>query len=160
MTFLFQEFFQRDIEFRSSSGSPNQARCRLDSQCHVPLLVSEHWVRENNKWSDVSSDFYDPGVQSVSGHDLHISGILRNQVFNLKGSTVTYRRDIYVCKQLNFWADMIVGAKFMAEQFAVLFSKAKKMFAGIFSSRKEKSGILISIPVFLLSPIRLTTFTR
>jgi hypothetical protein len=53
-------------------------------------------------------------------------------VFNLRGSTVTYRRDVYVCKQLNWWIDMVIGAKFMAEQFAVLFSKATKMFAGIF----------------------------
>lgn len=57
---------------------------------------------------------------------------------------MTYRRDIYVCRQLNSWADMIIGAKFMAEQFTVLFSKAKKMFAGIFSSRKEKPGMPMS----------------
>ena len=102
--------------------------------------MSEHWARENDKWHAVSSDFRDPGVQSVSGHKMQINGILRNMVFNLKGSTVTYRRDVYVCPQLNTWADMVFGAKFMAEQFAVLFSKAKKIFAGIFGFRKEKAG--------------------
>ena len=33
----------------------------------------------------------------------------------------------------------------MAEQFAVLFSKAKKMFAGIFSWKKETSGMIPSL---------------
>jgi hypothetical protein len=135
-----KDFFVRDIEIRSQSGSPNLARCRLDSQCEVPLLVSEHWARENDKWPEVSSDFHDPGMQSVSGHKVQINGILRNMVFNLKGSTVTYRRDVYVCQQLDFWADMVFGAKFIAEQFPILFSKAKKMFAGIFGFRKEKPG--------------------
>jgi hypothetical protein len=32
---------------------------------------------------------------------------------------------------------MVIGAKFMADRFAVLFSRAKKMFAGIFDFRKE-----------------------
>ncbi|KAH6667967.1 hypothetical protein B0J14DRAFT_175404 [Halenospora varia] len=132
------DFFTRDFEFRSSDGSPNLARCRLDSQCHIPFIVSEHWAQENGKMSDIIADFKDPGVQSVSGHKLQLDGILRNMIFNVKGSTVSYRRDVYVCKQLNNWTDMIAGAKFMAEQFAVLFSKTKKMFAGIFSSRREK----------------------
>jgi hypothetical protein len=35
---------------------------------------------------------------------------------------------------------MVFGAKFIAEQFPILFSKAKKMFAGIFGFRKEKPG--------------------
>jgi hypothetical protein len=80
-------------------------------------------------------------MMSVSGHDIQVDGVLRNMVFNLKGSTVTYRRDVFVCSQLNEWADMVAGATFMAEQFAVLFSKAKTMFAGIFSFKKEKRGI-------------------
>jgi hypothetical protein len=82
----------------------------------------------------------DPGVMSVSGHEIQVDGILRNMVFNLRGSTVTYRRDVFVCSQLNEWTDMVAGAKFMAEAFAVLFSKSKKMFAGIFSFKKEKRG--------------------
>lgn len=141
-----QDFFTRDIEFRSPSGTPNLARCRLDSQCEVPLLVSTHWARENNKLSQVSRDFKDPGMMSVSGHVIKIGGVLRNMVFNLRGSTVTYRRDVFVCGGLDGWADMVAGAKFIAEQFAVLFSKAKKMFAGIFSWKKEKKGMILSHP--------------
>jgi hypothetical protein len=141
-----QDFFTRDIEFRSPSGTPNLARCRLDSQCEVPLLVSTHWARENNKLSQVSRDFKDPGMMSVSGHEIKVDGVLRNMVFNLRGSTVTYRRDVFVCGDLDGWADMVAGAKFIAEQFAVLFSKAKKMFAGIFSWKKEKKGMIFSVP--------------
>jgi hypothetical protein len=107
--------------------------------------MSEQWANENGKLSQISKDFKDPGMQSVSGHKISIDGILRNVVFNLSGSTVTYRRDVYICKQLNGWADMVIGAKFMAEQFAVLFSKAKKMFAGIFSWKKETSGMVPSL---------------
>lgn len=105
-------------------------------------MVSEKWVRENDKESEMSFDFRDPNVQSVSGHKLDFRGILRNNVFNLTGSTVTYRRDIYVCRQLDNWTDMVIGAKFMADQFAVLFSKARKMFAAILPFRKEKPGML------------------
>jgi hypothetical protein len=103
--------------------------------------MSEHWANENGKLSQISKDFKDPGMQSVSGHKMLIDGILRNVVFNLRGSTVTYRRDVYVCKQLNGWADMVIGAKFMAGQFAVLFSKVKKMFAGIFGFKRETAGM-------------------
>jgi hypothetical protein len=99
--------------------------------------MSEHWANKNGKLSRISKDFKNPGIQSVSGHKIQIDGILYNVVFNLRGSTVTYRRDIYVCKQLNGWADMVIGAKFMAEQFAVLFSKAKKTFAGIFGFKRD-----------------------
>jgi hypothetical protein len=62
LTIHVKDFFVRDIEIRSRNGSPNIARCRLDSQCEVPLLVSEHWARENDKWPEVSSDFHDPGM--------------------------------------------------------------------------------------------------
>ena len=81
-------------------------------------------------------------MQSVSGHEIQIDGVLRNVLFALSGSTVTYRRDVYICKQLNGWADMVIGARFMAETIAMLFSKAKYMFAGIFSSKKETAGTL------------------
>jgi hypothetical protein len=89
----------------------------------------------------ISRDFKDPGMMSVSGHEIRADGVLRNMVFNLKGSTITYRRDVFVCSQLNGWTDIVAGAKFIAEQFAVLFSKAKKMFASIFSFKKEKRGM-------------------
>ncbi|CZR60743.1 uncharacterized protein PAC_10639 [Phialocephala subalpina] len=39
--------------------------------------------------------------------------------------------------QLDDWTDIVAGAKFVAKEFAILFSKAKKMFAGIFSFEKE-----------------------
>jgi hypothetical protein len=107
--------------------------------------MSEHWANENGKLSQISRDVKDPGMQSVSGYKISIDGVLRNVFFNLSGPTVTYRRDAYICKQLNGWADMVIGAKFMAEQFAVLFSKAKKMFAGIFSWKKETSSMVPSL---------------
>lgn len=86
----------------------------------------------------------DPGMMSVSGHEIQVDGILRNMVFNLKGSTVTYRRDVFVCSQLDGWPDMVAGAKFIAEQFAVLFSKAKKMFAA-FSVSKGRNAVCPSL---------------
>jgi hypothetical protein len=111
--------------------------------------MSEHWANENGKLSRISKDFKNPGMQSVSGYKIQIDGILCNVVFNLRGSTVTYRRDVYVRKQLNGWADIVIGAKFMAEQVAVLFSKAKKIFAGIFGFKRETAGTFV---LLLISP--------
>jgi hypothetical protein len=98
-------------------------------------------VQENDRFSEISRDFKDPGMMSVSSHDIQVDGIFRNMVFNLRGSTATYRRDVFVCSQLDGWADMVAGAKFIAKEFAILFSKAKRMFAGIFSFKKETRGM-------------------
>jgi hypothetical protein len=116
-----QDFFTRDVEFRFPSGTPNLARCRLDSQCEVPLLFSTHWARENDKLSQVSRDFKDPGMMSVSGHEIKVDGVLRNMVFNLRGSTVTYRRDVFVCGDLDGWADMVAGTKYSGAIRGVVF---------------------------------------
>ncbi len=103
-------------------------------------FISEQWARENDKWPEISSNFYDPEMKCVSGHKFKVNGILRNMVFNLGGSTLTYRRDVYVCQQLDLWADMVFGATFITEQFPIFFfTAATKMFLGIFGFRKEKA---------------------
>ena len=60
-----------------------------------------------------------------------------------KGSTVTYRRDFLVCDQLDASTDFLIGAKFMLEQWSVLFSfgKMKRMIAGWFTHRKETAEV-------------------
>ena len=60
-------------------------------------------------------------------------------VFNPKGSTVTHRRDFLVCDQLDAFTDFLIGAKFILEQWSVLFDfgKMKRMIAGWFTHKKE-----------------------
>lgn len=112
---------------------------RLDSQCHIPLVVSRRWIVEAGREAEISTDFKAPTSMSVSGHPMHFTGIIRNLVFNPKGSTVTYRRDFLVCDQLDAFADFLIGAKFMIKEWAVLFGfgKMKKMIAGWFRHKKE-----------------------
>jgi hypothetical protein len=112
---------------------------RLDSQCHIPLIVSRRWVIEAGREAEISTDFKAPPSWSISGHAMTFTGIIRNMVFNPKGSTVTYRRDFLVCDQLDAFTDFLIGAKFMLEQWSVLFNfgKMKRMIAGWFTHKKE-----------------------
>jgi hypothetical protein len=112
---------------------------RLDSQCHIPLVVSRRWVIEAGRESEISTEFKAPSSVSLSGHAMNFTGIIRNMVFNSKGSTVTYRRDFLVCDQLDTFTDFLIGAKFMIEQWFVLFAfgKMKRMIAGWFTHKKE-----------------------
>ena len=114
--------------------------CLLDSQSQIPLAVSRRWVIEAGREAEISTDFKAPLTQSLSGHPIAFNGIIRNMVFSPTGSNVTYRRDFLVSEQLDSVADFIIGAKFMLEQWSVLFGKMRKMIAGWFKHKKETPG--------------------
>jgi hypothetical protein len=61
-------------------------------------------------------------------------------VFTPVGSNITYRRDFLVSDTFDTVADFIIGAKFMAEQWPVLFKKMTKRIAGWFRHKKETPG--------------------
>jgi hypothetical protein len=101
--------------------------------------VSRRWAIEAGREAEISADFKAPPSMSISGHAMKFTGIIRNMVFNPKGSTVTYRRDFLVYDQLDAFTDFLIGAKFMLEQWSILFSfgKIKRMIARWFTHKKE-----------------------
>ena len=137
-----KESFERQLVVRSPSGKflTMSGTSILDTQSDVPHAVSRHWVREAGREAEISTDFKAPATRSLSGHDIFFSGIVRNMVFNIQGSRMTYRRDFYVCDQLEGVADFILGKHFIRDNIALLFGKAKKMIAGWFRHMKEKPG--------------------
>lgn len=89
---------------------------RLDSGSDIPLVVSRRWVKEAGREAEISTDFKSPSSYSLSGHAMKFSGIVRNLVFNPKGSSTIYRRDFLVCDRLDSFVYFIIGAKFLLEE--------------------------------------------
>jgi hypothetical protein len=112
----------------------------LDTQSDISFAVSPHWMREAGRESEISTDFKPPATRSLSGHDISFSGIVRNMVFNIEGSKTTYRRDFYVCDELDGVADFILGKHFIRDNLALLFGRAKRIIAGWFRYKKETPG--------------------
>lgn len=109
----------------------------LDSQCSIPFIVSKGWVKEAGRESDISTDFKAPESYSISGHLMKFCGIMRNMSFTPKGSTHTFRRHFLVSDELDTFGDFIIGAKFMLEQWSLLFGKMKKWIAPWFAKKPE-----------------------
>ncbi|KAF4541532.1 uncharacterized protein LTHEOB_8527 [Lasiodiplodia theobromae] len=134
------EFFSTEMFVRDRSGGPQiPAIGRQDSLCAVPLICSFRWIREMNQESAVTRDVKCPGTTSITGHEVSFQGVVRNMVFTLKG--LTFRRDVWVCDQLDSLYDFVFGASFIKQNFRLLFQKmfrgAKNIFAGWFTKRKE-----------------------
>ena len=102
--------------------------------------MSLRYAKQLGKHKDISQDFVDPGMRSISGHDTPMTGILRNVTFRLKGASVTFTRDFYVCDVIDDMVDIVAGAHFIRNQFRLLFGKVKELagtFATWFSTKKE-----------------------
>lgn len=114
----------------------------LDTQLKVAngLVMSARYAREIGRHGDISYDFVDPCLRSISDHITPVVGILRNMPFRLKGTSVTFHRDFWICDAIDSIVDIMVGASFIAENFKLLFEKVKSLcstFAGWFSTQKE-----------------------
>ncbi|TGO53180.1 hypothetical protein BCON_0128g00070 [Botryotinia convoluta] len=130
--------FEREFSFRTSKGQTIMpGMCRLDSGSDIPLVVSRRWIKEAGKGAEISTNFKSPSSYSLSGHAMEFTGIIRNLVFNPKGSSTIYRRDFLVCDQLDSFVDFIIGAKFMLEEWQILFGNMKRRIAGWFNHKKE-----------------------
>ncbi|THV50314.1 hypothetical protein BGAL_0156g00220 [Botrytis galanthina] len=130
--------FEREFSFETSEGQANTPGvCLLDSGSDIPLVVSRRWIEKAGKEAEISKDFKSPSSYSLSGHAIEFTGIIRNLVFNPKGSSKIYRRDFLVCEQLDIFVDFIIGAKFIIDEWQVLFGGMKRRIAGWFSHKKE-----------------------
>ncbi|KAJ9604041.1 metalloprotease [Cladophialophora chaetospira] len=136
-------FDDRDCLFPDADGRlVMPALANLDTQLKVTngLVMSSRYAKEIGRYDDISKDFVDPCLQSISGHITPVIGILRNMPFRLKGTSVTFHRDFWICDAIDSVVDVMVGASFIAENFKLLFDKFQSLcstFAGWFSTRKE-----------------------
>ncbi|KAI0863821.1 hypothetical protein F4860DRAFT_511711 [Xylaria cubensis] len=140
-------FDDRELLFQDEHGSLKASRlANLDTQLKIQkhagddLVMSAHCARDLGLFDRLSTDFDDPCLQSISGHSTAVLGVLRNVQFRLKGSSVTFRRDFWVCESLNNIVDVMIGANFIKDNFKMLFEKVKdcvSSFATWFSKKKE-----------------------
>jgi hypothetical protein len=102
--------------------------------------MSSQYAKELGRHGDISQDFIDPCLRSISGHLTPVTGILRDVVFRLKGTSVTFKRDFFVCDAIDGMVDLMFGAHFIKNQFKLLFERVKECFSTFatwFSTRKE-----------------------
>lgn len=102
--------------------------------------MSAQYAKELDRYQDISQDFFDPCLQSISRHPTPVTGILRDVVFRLKGTSVTFKRDFFVCEAIDGLVDIMFGASFMKDQFKLLFERVKECFSTFatwFTTKKE-----------------------
>lgn len=116
----------------------------LDTGLKVPggLIMSSYYAKELGRHQDISQDFVDPCLRSISGHMTPVTGILRDVAFRLKGSSITFKRDFFICDAIDGLVDIMFGASFIKNQFKLLFERVKEclgIFATWFSTKKEST---------------------
>ncbi|OAL40533.1 hypothetical protein AYO20_00269 [Fonsecaea nubica] len=139
-------FDGRECLFEDEKGSlKTPALANLDTGLKVPggLIMSSQYAKEIGRYQDISEDFVDPCLRSISGHLTPVTGVLRDVVFRVKGSSVTFKRNFFVCDAIDGLVDIMFGAHFIIDQFTMLFGRVKEClgtFATWFSTRKETNG--------------------
>ena len=138
-------FDNRECLFSGPDGKINKpALANLDTGLKVPggLIMPLRYAKQLGLADSISPNFTDPGMRSVSGHDICVTGVVRNVIFRLKGASVTFLRDFYVCDIIDDMVDIMAGAQFVSDQFNLLFGQVKKLFSTIFttwfSTKKER----------------------
>ena len=104
--------------------------------------MSLRYAIQLGRYHEISFDFVDPCMRSVSGHRVRVYGVLRNVVFRLRGTSVTFMRNFFICEALDDMIDIMFGANFIKDQFKLLFEKIKEFgsaFAAWFSTKKESA---------------------
>lgn len=133
-------FDDRECLFEGEDGKVTMpALANLDTGLKVPggLIMSSQYAEEIGMDHDISRDFVDPCMRSISGHHTPITGILRNVRFRLKGTSVTFIREFYICDAIDGLVDIVIGASFIKDQFKLLFETVFYTFATWFSTKKE-----------------------
>ncbi|KAK5718701.1 metalloprotease [Elasticomyces elasticus] len=128
-----------------SGGVVAPALANLDTGLKVStgMIMSSLYAKTFGRYEDISTDFEEPNLTSISGHHTPVEGILRDVYFRPKGSSVTLRGDFFVCDAINGLVDIMFGAHFLKDNLCLFFKKAKEsivsMFAPWFSARKASS---------------------
>ncbi|KAK5674418.1 metalloprotease [Elasticomyces elasticus] len=136
-------FDNRECLFEDRNGNITlPAAANLDTGLKVSngMIMSARYARQLGREDQISSDFEDPCLSSISGHSTPVIGILRDVSFRLKRTSVTFKRDFFVCDAIDQLADIMFGAHFLKDHLHLLFEKMKNigsLFAPWFSAKKE-----------------------
>ncbi|KAI1214348.1 uncharacterized protein F4807DRAFT_407623 [Annulohypoxylon truncatum] len=121
-------FDGRELLFGNKHGALEVSRlANLDTQLKIrngsrdDLIMSSQCARELGVLDEISTDFEDPCLQSISGHLTAVKGILRNVQFRLRESSATFSGDFWVCDAIDGFVDVMIGANFITENFKTLF---------------------------------------
>lgn len=120
-------FDKREVVFNIRDDVNMPALANIDTGLKVPggLLMASQYAKELGRFEDISQDFEGGSLKCISGHSIPIIGILRNVIFRIKGTSVTFRRDFYICDAINNVVDVMFGASFIKDHFRLLFEKVK-----------------------------------
>ncbi|KAI0169610.1 hypothetical protein GGR52DRAFT_475032 [Hypoxylon sp. FL1284] len=142
-------FDDRELLFSDQHGDLKiPCLANLDTQLKVSrsdgddLIMSSQYAATLGVQDKISTDFEDPCLHSISGHATAVQGILRNVHFRLKGSSRTFRHNFWVCDAIDGVVDVMIGAKFITDNFKMLFEKVKECastFATWFSREKKET---------------------
>lgn len=141
-------FDDREILFADRDGSLKESRlANLDTQLKIDkdlgddLIMSTQCMEDLGLRDQLSYDFRDPSLGSISGHHTPVIGVLRGVTFRLKGKSVTFKRDFWVCDAINAIVDIMIGANFIKAHLEDLFGRCvdacRSLFAPWFSRKKE-----------------------
>ncbi|MCJ1313075.1 hypothetical protein MMC25_006752, partial [Agyrium rufum] len=123
-------FDDREFLFQTADGKVKMpGLVNLDTGLKVPggMIMGLRYAKELGREHEIDRAFSDPCLRSISGHLTPITGILRDVVFRLKGSSKTFRRDFYICDAIDDMVDIMFGASFIKEQFKMLFENVKSL---------------------------------
>lgn len=117
---------------------------KFDPTLGGDLIMSKHCMKELGLQHQMSTNFVDPCLQSISGHSTAVVGILRNVSFRLKGSSVTFTRDFWVCDAIDKIVDIMISASFLKSHLQDFFGRCKQacrsLIAPWFSKKKESES--------------------
>ncbi|MCJ1270266.1 hypothetical protein MMC22_010162 [Lobaria immixta] len=125
-------FDGRECLFSDENGNlRTPAMANLDTGLKVTggLIMSSQYAKELGRYQDISQDFVDPCLRSISGHLTPVAGILRDVSFRLKGTSVTFMRDFFICDAIDGLVDIMFGASFIRNQFKLFFERVKECFS-------------------------------
>ncbi|KAI0885112.1 uncharacterized protein GGS22DRAFT_162799 [Annulohypoxylon maeteangense] len=145
-TSTWDPFDGRELLFSDDFGSLKVSRlANLDTQLKIgsgstdDLIMSTHCARELGVLSKMSTNFEDPCLRSISGHSTAVNGILRKVQFRLRGSSVTFCRNFWVCDAIDGIVDVMIGASFIKENFKMLFEKQNASLFGVWHTIKKET---------------------
>ena len=118
------------------------ATANLDSQFKASddFVMTSDYAKGLGRAHEIEYDFEEDQFQSIAGHPIQVTGILRNVPFRMMGSSVTLIRDFYICDALEGWANVFFGSNFMSRVLPKLFKTAKdrlRLFGAWCSAKKK-----------------------
>lgn len=123
----------RDVLISGSNGNLTvPAVARLDSSSELPFCISDKYLKQQQRGPDIDIDLTAEERQKFTDNPTQVSGIIRNLPFRVRGTSRTFFQDFIVTRALDDVADIVIGWKFIWEEFKLLFEDVRDNFTGWF----------------------------